>query len=47
MRLAMRISAIAFAGGMLGALCYGQSMFRGDAAHSGIYRVPVHDNSME
>ena len=37
MRLAMRISAIAFAGGMLGALCYGQSMFRGDAAHSGIY----------
>jgi len=33
----MRISAIALAGGMLGALCHGQSMFRGDAAHSGIY----------
>jgi outer membrane protein assembly factor BamB len=34
----MRMSAIVFAGGMLGALCQAQSMFRGDAAHSGVYR---------
>ena len=37
MRISERISAIALAGGMLGLLCHGQSMFRGDAAHSGIY----------